>query len=69
MDAPRDRRRAEGWDGWLRKAIALASYAGLRKKDVAELLATARSNGIIATTQSKTGHELSMFEARRLSDP
>lgn len=53
--------------GGLRKAIALAYYAGLRKKDVVELPATARSKGIIATTQSKTGHELSMFEARRLT--
>jgi len=52
--------------GGLRKAIALAYYAGLRKKDVVELPATARSRGIIATTQSKTGHDLSVFEARRL---
>lgn len=53
--------------GGLRKAIALAYYAGLRKKDVVELPATARSKGIIETTQSKTGHELSMFEAKRLT--
>jgi integrase len=53
--------------GGLRKAIALAYYAGLRKKDVVELPATARSKGIIETTQSKTGHELSLFEARRLT--
>ena len=52
--------------GGLRKAIALAYYAGLRKKDVVELLLTSRSRGTIATTQSKTGHELSVFEARRL---
>ena len=52
--------------GGLRKAIALAYYAGLRKKDVVELPATARSKGVIATTQSKTGHDLSVFEARRL---
>jgi integrase len=52
--------------GGLRKAIALAYYAGLRKKDVVELLLSSRSRGMIATTQSKTGHELSVFEARRL---
>ncbi len=51
----------------LRKAIALAYYAGLRKKDVVELLASARADGIIGTTQSKTGHELSIFEARKLT--
>ena len=52
--------------GGLRKAIALAYYAGLRKKDVVELRLTSRAGGVIATTQSKTGHELSVFEARRL---
>lgn len=53
--------------GGLRKAIALAYYAGLRKKDVVELPRSARAvKGVIETTQSKTGRELSMFEARRL---
>lgn len=53
--------------GGLRKAIALAYYAGLRKKDVVELPRAARTaNGVIDMTQSKTGRELSMFEARRL---
>jgi integrase len=50
--------------GGLRKAIALAYYAGLRKKDVVELSASARAHGVI--TQSKTGLDLSVFEARRL---
>jgi integrase len=53
--------------GGLRKAIALAYYGGLRKKDVVELRASSRSGGMIATTQSKTGHELSIFEARKLT--
>ncbi len=52
--------------GGLRKSIALAYYAGLRKKDVVELRLTSRAQGFIATTQSKTGHELSVFEARKL---
>ena len=53
--------------GGLRKAIALASFAGLRKKDVVELPRTARANGELSIVQSKTGHDLTMFEARRLS--
>ena len=53
--------------GGLRKAIALAYYAGLRKKDVVELPRSARANGEISITQSKTGHDLTMFEAKRLS--
>jgi integrase len=57
----------EAATGGLRKAIALAYYAGLRKKDVVELRASARADGIIGTTQSKTGHELSIFEARKLT--
>jgi integrase len=53
--------------GGLRKAIALAYYAGLRKKDVVELPRSARANGEISIFQSKTGHDLTMFEAKRLS--
>jgi integrase len=53
--------------GGLRKAIALAYYAGLRKKDVVELPRSARANGQISIIQSKTGHDLTMFEAKRLS--
>ena len=40
----------EAATGGLRKAIALAYYAGLRKKDVVELRLTSRARGIIATT-------------------
>jgi integrase len=53
--------------GGLRKAIALAYYAGLRKKDVVELPRSARADGEISMIQSKTGHDLTMFEAKRLS--
>lgn len=53
--------------GGLRKAIALAYFAGLRKKDVVELRATARADGMIGTTQSKTGHQLAIPEARQLT--
>lgn len=52
--------------GGLRKAIALAYYAGLRKKDCVETLRSARARGQIDMTQSKTGHDLTVFEARRL---
>lgn len=54
--------------GGLRKAIALAFYAGFRKKDCVEVERTARVRRQIGLTQSKTGHELSVFEAKRLSD-
>jgi integrase len=53
--------------GGLRKAIALAYYAGLRKKDVVKLPRSARSKGEISMIQSKTGHDLTMFDAKRLS--
>lgn len=53
--------------GGLKKAIALAYYAGMRKKDVVETKGIARARGQIDLTQSKTGHGLSLFEARRLS--
>ncbi|MBL8582818.1 MAG: tyrosine-type recombinase/integrase [Rhizobiaceae bacterium] len=52
--------------GGLRKAIALAYFAGFRKKDCVELPRTARARGQIETTQSKTGHDLTVFEVRRL---
>lgn len=52
--------------GGLRKAIALAFYAGFRKKDCVEIERSARARGQIETTQSKTGHNLTIFEARRL---
>lgn len=52
--------------GGLRKAIALAYYGGLRKKDCVETLKTARARGQIDMVQSKTGHDLTVFEARRL---
>ncbi len=57
-------RRAKGG---LRKAIALAYYAGLRKKDVVELRRSSRSDGTIVTIQSKTGQELSLLEAKALT--
>ena len=53
--------------GRLRKAIALAYYAGLRKKDVVELRRSSRTAGTIVTIQSKTGHELSLLEAKALT--
>jgi integrase len=53
--------------GGLRKAIALAYYGGLRKKDVGELRASSCLNGMIDTTQSKTGNELSVYEAKKLT--
>lgn len=53
--------------GGLRKAIGLAYYGGLRKKDVVEIERAARARRQIGVTQSKTGRELTLFEARRLS--
>jgi integrase len=53
--------------GGLRKGIALAYFGGLRKKDVVELEASARGRREIEMTQSKTGQELTLFEAKRLS--
>lgn len=59
--------------GGLRKAIALAYYAGLRKTDVVAVPLTARRkvgrNGteIDIGMISKNGRELSIFEAKRLT--
>ncbi len=57
----------EAATGGLKKAIALAYYAGLRKKDVVELKAASRSEGMLGVMQSKTGQELSILEAQRLT--
>lgn len=53
--------------GGLRKAVALAYYCGLRKKDCVELPPEARSAGAIDWVQSKTGRQLTVFEAKRLT--
>jgi len=45
----------------------LGVHAVLRKKDVVELRASGRADGMIGTTQSKPGHELSIIEARKLT--
>ena len=54
--------------GGLRKAIALAYYGGLRKKDCVEVERAARAQGQINLAQSKTGSDLTLFEAKRLKD-
>jgi integrase len=60
--------RAAKWRG-LRKAIALAYYTGLRKKDCVEIPEEARSEtGAIEWVQSKTGRQLTVFEAKRLTE-
>lgn len=51
--------------GGLRKAIALAYFTGLRKKDVVEMPREARERGEIVS--SKPGHPISVFEAKRLT--
>lgn len=52
----------------VRKAVALAYYTGLRKKDIVELPASARAAGEIAIERSsKPGVPLSVFEAKRLT--
>lgn len=54
--------------GGLRKAIALAYYAGLRKIDVVAVPKASRSGGSIAMDMiSKSGRELGIFEAKRLT--
>lgn len=50
----------------LRKAVALAYYGGLRISDVVVLPLAGRSKGAIEIVQSKTDHELTIFESRRL---
>lgn len=55
--------------GGLRKAVALAYYGGLRKADVVRVPKVARINGVIDLEQiNKTGRELSIFEAKRLTE-
>lgn len=55
--------------GGLKKAIALAYYGGLRKKDCVEVLQEARSStGWIELLSSKPGRVISVFEAKRLTD-
>lgn len=52
----------------LRKAVALAYYAGLRKADVVRAPKTARRGGSIDMDMiNKSGRELSIFEAKRLT--
>jgi len=54
--------------GGLKKAIALAYYAGLRKTDVVAVPKISRSGGSIAMGMiSKSGRELGIFEAKRLT--
>jgi hypothetical protein len=53
----------------LRKAVALAYYAGLRKADVVRVPKTARTGGAIDMDRiNKNGRELSIFEAKRLTE-
>lgn len=53
--------------GGLRKAIALAYFTGMRKKDIVELPRDARARGMIEFGSSKPGRNISVFEAKRLS--
>lgn len=55
--------------GGLRKAVALAYFTGMRKKDVVELRTDARlaRGGEIEFGSSKPGRNISVFEAKRLS--
>lgn len=53
--------------GGLRKAIALAYFTGLRKKDVVELPRAARRRDGIELASSKPGRTINVFEAKRLS--
>ena len=55
--------------GGLRKAIALAYFTGMRKKDIVELRIDARiaHRGEIEFGSSKPGRSISVFEAKRLS--
>lgn len=53
----------------LRKAVALAYYAALRKADVVKAPKTARNGGQIDLDMiNKNGRELSIFEAKRLRE-
>ena len=54
--------------GGLRKAIALAYFGGLRKKDVVEIANDARAADAIRHEQSKNGIETTIFEDKRLTD-
>lgn len=52
----------------LRKAVALAYFAGLRKADVVRVPKVARIGGTIDMERiNKNGRELSIFEAKRLT--
>ena len=58
----------QGGGSGLRKAVALAYYGGLRKEDVVRVPKTARVNGSIDLDMiNKSGKELSIFEAKRLT--
>ena len=53
--------------GGLRKAIAVAYFTGMRKKDVVEALADDRADGRIERLSSKPGVSITVFETKRLS--
>lgn len=53
--------------GGLRKAIALAYFTGMRKKDIVEALSGDRVDGRIERLSSKPGVQITVFEAKRLS--
>ena len=54
--------------GGLRKAVALAYYGGLRKKDCVEVAAAERTgSGWLELVSSKPGRMISIFEAKRLT--